>query len=108
MLNRWPLLEIARHLAHSRWPDFWGSISRSSRIVNLGGISLPHYLYSPLCLYRDVFARHFHLKRVEGQAIIRPLGSNRGKRLEKLERQVASKFPLHSCGVFFSMEMTRV
>jgi len=76
--------------------------------VNFGGISLPHYLYSPLSLYREVFARHFHLNRIEGQGIIRPLGPNRGQRLEKLERQLASKFPLHSFGTFFSMELTRV
>lgn len=108
LLNRWPLLDITRHLAQFRWPDFWGSVAGSSRTVNLGGISLPHYLYSPLSLYREVFARHFHLNRIEGQGIIRPLGSNRGNGLEKLERRFGSKFPLHSFGVFFSMELTRV
>ena len=108
LLNRWPFSDIVRQFIKFRWLDAWLTIKMNPRNVNLGGISIPHYLYSPLSLYRQVFARHFQLSHIEGQGIIRPLDAKWGGRLEHLERQLASRFPFYSLGVFFSLELTRV
>jgi len=108
LLNRWALSDIARQIVRFRWLDAWRTVKTNPLNVDLGGISIPHYLYSPLSLYRKVFARHFQLIHIEGQGIIRPLDAKWGGRLEYLERWLASRFPFHSLGVFFSLELTRV
>ena len=108
LLNRLPLSDLAWQLVKFHWLDAWRTIKTNPRNVNLGGISIPHYLYSPLSLYRKVFAPHFQLSHVEGQGIICPVDAKWGGRLEHLERQLASRSPFYSLGVFFSLELTRV
>jgi len=108
LLNRWPMFDIARQIARLRWRDAWHSSMNNAREVRLGPMLIPHYLYSPMSLYRSVFARHFRLSRIEGYGFIRPLHAAWGTRLEGLERRLAATFPFHSLGVFFSLELVRV
>jgi SAM-dependent methyltransferase len=107
LLNRFPVLEIARQFIHLHWRACWQTMTASQRKVNVGNIVLPHYLYSPLWLYRNVFASDFRLTHIAGQGFIRPLESAWGEHVESLERRLASAFPFHSAGIFFSLEMTR-
>ncbi|HXD08617.1 MAG TPA: class I SAM-dependent methyltransferase [Anaerolineales bacterium] len=107
VLNRWPILNIVSQLLNLRWLDAWRTVMSNPRNVNLGGVSVLHYLWSPVSLYRKVFERHFQMGHIEGQGIIRPLNVNRGDRLEVLERRLAPKYPFYSLGVFFSMELSR-
>ena len=108
LLNRWPFLDIARDFISLRWSNFWRAIVSTRREVSIGDVLIPHYLYSPLSLYRRVFAMYFRLNRIDGQGIFRPVYGNWGKRLAWPEMKLASKFPFHSSGVFFSVEMIRV
>ena len=107
VLNRWPIFNIVSQFVNLHWRDAWRTIMLNPRSVNLGGVSVPHYLHLPISMYRKVFARYFQLSHIEGQGIIRPLNANWGERLEILERAFAPKFPFYSLGVFFSMELVR-
>jgi len=107
LLNRWPLLDIARQFANLKWPSGWRAIASDGRDVDLGGTLIPHYLHSPLPLYRKVFALNFRPNRLSGQGILRPVGARQGGTLENMEKSLASIFPFHSLGTFFSIEMTR-
>ena len=108
LLNRWPLLDITRQLAGLHLLNAWRIITSGKQYVDLGGILVPHYLYSPLSLYRRVFKPYFRMGRISGQGIIRPLEASWGTRLEQMERQWESRFPFHSLGTFFSIEMSRI
>jgi len=108
VLNRWPLLNITRQLAGLHLSNVWRIITLGKRYVDLGGVLVPHYLYSPLSLYRRVFRPYFRMCSISGQGIIRPLEGKWGTRLEHVERRWASRFPFHSLGIFFSIEMSRI
>jgi SAM-dependent methyltransferase len=108
LLNRWPFLDIARYFISLRWSNLWRTIVSTRREVSIGDVLIPHYLYSPLSLYRGVFAMYFRLNRIDGQGIFRPVHGNWGKGLAWPEMKLASQFPFHSSGVFFSVEMIRV
>jgi SAM-dependent methyltransferase len=108
LLNRWPMFDIARQIVKLRWRDAWRTSTNNPREIRLGPMLIPHYLYSPMSLYRSVFARHFRLSRIEGYGFIRPLYAAWGAQLEGLERRLAATFPFHSLGVFFSLELVRV
>jgi len=108
LLNRWPILDIARQIMTFRWRDAWHTSMNNAREVQLSAIKIPHYLYSPMPLYHAVFARYFRLIRIDGYGFVRPLYAAWGARLDGLERRLASTFPFHSLGVFFSLEMIRV
>ena len=108
LLNRWPMFDIARQIARLRWRDAWRTSTNNPREIRLGPMLIPHYLYSPMSLYRSAFARHFRLRRIEGYGCIRPLYAAWGARLEGLERRLAASFPFHSLGIFFSLELVRV
>ena len=108
LLNRWPLADLARSFIGLHWTRLWQAIVSIRREVDIGDVRIPHYLYSPLSLYRGVFAGYFRLNRIEGQGIFRPVHSHWGKGLAWPEIKLASKFPFHSSGVFFSVEMIRV
>lgn len=107
VLNRWSLLDFARQFVRLRWSANWQTMVSSQRDVKLGSILVPHYLYSPLSLYRRVFKPYFRMCSINGQGIIRPLEVGWGKRLEDVERRLAPTFPFHSLGIFFSIEMSR-
>jgi len=108
LLNRWPIFDIARQIVTLQWQDAWRTSTNNPRDVRLGPMLIPHYLYSPMSLYRSVFARHFRVRGIEGYGFIRPLYAAWGARLEGLERRLAATFPFHSLGVFFSLELVRV
>ena len=108
LLNRWPIFDIARQIVKLRWRDAVRTSTNNPREVRLGPMLIPHYLYSPMALYRSVFVRHFRLRRIEGYGFIRPVYAAGGASLEGLERRLASTFPFHSLGVFFSLELVRV
>jgi len=108
LLNRWPMLDIARQFARFQWQDVWQTLTTNPRNVNVGDVSVPHYVYSPKFLYQSVFASKFRLSRIEGQGFFRPLYATWGRQLDNLERRLASLFPFHSMGVFFSLELSRV
>ena len=108
LLNRWPIVDIMRPLIKFQWLNAWSTISTNPRKVNIGNFLVHHYLYSPISLYRSVFAPCFELSHLEGQGFIRPLNASWGKQFESLERRFASRFPFYSLGVFFSLELTRV
>jgi SAM-dependent methyltransferase len=107
MLNRWPALELLRHLGKLRWRELGRGVTSTRRDVNLGGLSVSHYLVSPLSLYRRVFAEHFQLGRVEAQGLLVHLGAEPGTRLNRWERAIAHRPPFHSLGTFFSLELVR-
>jgi SAM-dependent methyltransferase len=96
LLNRWPLPDVVRLK--------WRSLLSPRRAVNLGGTLVTHYLYSPLPLYRHVFAGHFKLRRVEAQGLVSTVGQTR---LAHWERALASHAPFQSLGTFFSLELIR-
>ena len=102
------MADIARHFIGLHWSNFWRTIVSTQREVNIGNVLIPHYLYSPLFLYRQVFAAYFRLNRIDGQGIFRSTHVNWGKQLAGAEKKLGSIFPFHSLGVFFSAEMTRV
>lgn len=108
LLNRWPVSNIVNQFARFRWRDAWQTLTTNPRNVNVGNVSVLHYLYSPKSLYQSVFARKYRLSRIEGQGVIRPLHAKWGRRFDSLERRLASLFPFHSMGVFFSLELSRV
>lgn len=108
LLNRWPMADIARHFTGLHLSNFWRTIVSTQREVNIGNVLIPHYLYSPLYLYRQVFAAYFRLNRIDGQGIFRSTHVNWGKQLAGAEKKLGSIFPFHSLGVFFSAEMIRV
>jgi SAM-dependent methyltransferase len=108
LLNRWPIADIARHFIGLNWSNVWRAIVSPQRQVNIGDVLIPHYLYSPLSLYRRAFAAYFRLNRIDGQGIFRPTHVNSGKQLAGAEKKLASIFPFHSLGIFFSAEMIRV
>ncbi len=108
LLNRWPIFDIARQIVSLRWRDALRTSTNNPRDVRLGPMLIPHYLHSPLSLHRSVFARHFRLRRIESYGLIRPVDGAWGARLDGLERRLASRYPFHSLGVFFSLEMIRV
>lgn len=108
LLNRWPIADIARHFIGLHWANFWQAMVSPQREINIGDVLIPHYLYSPLSLYHRAFAVDFRLNRIDGQGIFRPTHVNWGKQLAGAEKKLASIFPFHSLGVFFSAEMIRV
>ena len=105
MLNRWPLLDLARQMLTLRWPGFVRTLFLANRGIRLGGVNIPHYFYSPLPLYRRVFAEHFELLHVSGQGTLRPVGARWGSNLEKIECAIADRYPFHSLGTFFALEL---
>lgn len=108
LLNRWPLADLARYFIGLHWANFWRTMVSTRREVNIGDVLIPHYLYSPLSLYHHVFAGYFLLNRIEGQGVFRPIYSNSGRHVTGVEKRLASVFPFHSLGIFFSIEMIRV
>jgi len=108
LLNRWPVFDIIRRIVSLRWRDAWNTIMINPRKVSLGKVLVLHYLYSPKSLYCSVFARHFRLNRIEGYGCARPLHAKWGKAVDGLEKRLASRFPFHSTGIFFSLELIRV
>ncbi len=107
LLNRWPMLDLWQIFARRRWREGWRRLHSSRREVNLGGISVPHYLYSPLTLYRRTFAEQFRLGRVEAQGLLGAPGAEPGARLAAWERALAGRPPFHSLGTFCSLELIR-
>ena len=108
LLNRWPITDIVRHAISPRGSVSWQIIRSQQRAVRIGKVWIPHYLYSPRSLYRRTFSEYFRLLRIEGQGILQPIDSNFGVQLNLAEKRLASVFPFHSLGVFFSIEMIRV
>jgi hypothetical protein len=110
MLNRWPVLDLVRHLAGLRVRTFWQIVRLNPRDVELGGIQVPHYFYTPVDLYRRVFAKHFRLRRVETQGVFRPVGTDAGRwsaRLDGWESALANHAPFYGLGTFFTLELER-
>jgi SAM-dependent methyltransferase len=107
VLNRWPLLDILRQFTRLRWQHGLRMLASSERDVNLDGNPVRHYLYSPLSIYRRIFAPGFQLSRVSGQGILRPVESEGGHPLERVERKLAAAFPFYLTGTFFLLEMVR-
>ena len=107
LLNRWPAREIAGSLLHLKWREAAYRLTHADRMVNLAGLTVPHTLYSPLALYRHVFAPFFRLQRVEAQGLFSELRATNGSRMHTSERMLDRYFPFHSLGTFFSLEMIR-
>ncbi len=107
VLNRWPLLDMARQLAKFRWRETWNTLTKVRRDNQLGSVVVPHYFYSPLALYRNTFAVHFRLSRLSGQGFIRPVAANWGASLDSLDEILGSRFPFNSLSSFFSLELVR-
>ena len=111
MLNRWPALDLVRHIAGFRLRAFWQAVSSSRRDVELGGVRVPHYLHRPIDLYRRVFAAHFRLRRVEAQGVLRPVGTDAGwwtAHLDDWESALAHRAPFNALGTFFTLELVRL
>jgi len=107
LLNRWPIVDLTQQFFSLHWSKLWCTIVSAQREVNIGDVIIPHYLYSPLSLYRRVFAEYFQLNRIDGQSIFRPTHFLLGRHLASAEKKLASKFPFNSLGIFFSIEMIR-
>jgi hypothetical protein len=110
MLNRWPALDLVRHLAGFRGRAFLYIVKSTRRDVELGGIRVPHYLHTPIKLYKRDFAAYFRLNRVEAQGVIRPVGTDAGRWAERLnnwERMLAHQTPFNALGTFFTLELIR-
>jgi SAM-dependent methyltransferase len=107
LLNRWPLLDGLRQWARGQWRTAWATFASNRRLVKVSGSRVQHYAYSPSKLYRNVFASNFHLSRIEAQGLIRPVNGGWGRGLEGWERALAHRFPFHSLGTFFSLELVR-
>ena len=110
MLNRWPALDLVRHLAGFRGRAFLHIVKSTRRDVELGGIRVPHYLHTPIKLYKRDFAAYFRLNRVEAQGVIRPVGTDAGRWAERLnnwERMLAHRTPFNALGTFFTLELIR-
>ncbi len=107
LLNRWCLLEIARHFVRLNWRQGWRAVTSNLMDVNIGGALISHYLYSPFTLYSQIFASDFHLSQVSGHGIIRPVGSRWGTPLKNLDKGLGGMFPFSSLGSFFSLELIR-
>ncbi len=107
VLNRYPWLDMARHLAKFRWRETWNTLTKARRDIQLGNVVVPHYFYSPLPLYRNTFAAHFRLSRLSGQGFIRPVAVSWGASLDSLDEILGSRFPFSSLSSFFSLELVR-
>jgi SAM-dependent methyltransferase len=107
LLNRWPALEILGSFFQLNWRAGWNSLVSKERMVKFGEMSVPHYLYSPLSLYRHVFAPYFHLQRIEAQGLLAVPDSNAGSFIRGLEGVVARRPPFYFFGTFFSLQMVR-
>ncbi|MEK7277113.1 MAG: class I SAM-dependent methyltransferase [Chloroflexota bacterium] len=107
VLNRWPLLDMARQLARGRWRELRQTLASPQRRIKLGETAVPHYLFSPLALYRDAFAAHFRWSRLSGQGFVRPVNAKWGASLDPLDKLLGARFPFNSLGSFFSLELVR-
>jgi SAM-dependent methyltransferase len=111
MLNRWPALDLVRHLSGFRGRAFWQAVRSNQRDVDFGGVLVPHYLCTPIDLYRRDFAAYFRLNRVEAQGVFRPVGLDAGRWAEHLdnwERAFAHRAPFYALGTFFTLELERL
>jgi SAM-dependent methyltransferase len=111
LLNRWPALDLLRQAAGLHARALWQSLVSDRRQVSLGGVPVAHYLYSPLSLYRRVFAADFRLSRVEAQGLLQVVGAAPGwsrRRLARWERSLATRAPFYALGTFFSLELARL
>lgn len=107
VLNRWPLLDIARRLARGHYRQCWQLIRRSRRTMDIGGAAVTHYLKSPPSLHSGPFARSFRWQRIGGQGIVRPVGAPWGSWLEPLDKFLGSVMPFNWVGTFYYLELVR-
>jgi SAM-dependent methyltransferase len=121
LLNRLPLAALARRFRDgSGWQAGGAGLAaawRGRRLVTIGGVPVPHRLWSPRRLYRDVFARDFALPRVSGQGVLRPVdepaeppdgaGARWRRGRDRWEERLGA-WPLsRGLGTFFALEMRR-
>jgi len=120
LLNRLPPAALARRFRDGGWQAGGAGVAaawRGWRLVTIGGVPVPHRLWSPRRLYRRVFARDFALLRVSGQGVLRPVddpaeptdgpGTRRRRGRDRWEERLGA-WPLSSgLGTFFALEMRR-
>jgi SAM-dependent methyltransferase len=120
LLNRLPLAALARRFRSGGWQAGAAGVAaawRGCRVVTIGGVPVPHRLYSPRRLYREVFARDFELLRVSGQGVLRPVddpaepaagpGSGRRRGRDRWEERLGAWPSSRGLGTFFALEMRR-
>jgi len=120
LLNRLPPAALARRFRDGGWQAGGAGVAaawRGWRLVTIGGVPVPHRLWSPRRLYRRVFARDFALLRVSGQGVLRPVddpaeppdgpGARRRRGRDRWEERLGA-WPLsRGLGTFFALEMRR-
>jgi ubiquinone/menaquinone biosynthesis C-methylase UbiE len=113
MLNRFSLWEWLGLLAHRRWSEARQVGRQQERLFVVGGVAVPHYLWTAADSYQHSFAPHFALRQGFGMGILRPPGSvHRFPRslavaLGGLERRVHSYRPFVNWGRFFVLDLAR-
>lgn len=107
MLNRWPLLDLARHLGRRRVGTAAATSIRGHRTVMIGTRQVRHYFYGPYSMYRRWFADEFVLERVTGMGIVTQVSGKNRAGLVMLENKIAHKYPFNSLGTFFAAELRK-
>jgi SAM-dependent methyltransferase len=134
LLNRLPVADLVRRFRR-RGPRAGAAgvavAWHGSRIVEIGGVPVPHRLHSPNRLYRRIFARDFELLRVGGQGVLRPVddpprpadpaqgtdpargadpadvGEEAARRRHRWEERLSAWPWSRGLGTFFTLEMRR-
>ncbi len=113
MLNRHDLWKTVERLRRKGWRRDDRSACADTMLVSIGGVTLPHYLHTPMDAYRRYFAASFRLCRVYGMGVLRPPRIPHWLRgpglatLTRLDRYAAAPYPLSGWGTFFVLEMQK-
>jgi SAM-dependent methyltransferase len=113
MLNRFCFWTWLDQVRHGGWKKARHVGSQERTTVNIGGVSVRHYLYYPEEAYRRFFRRDLHLRRAYSLGSLRPPNAPKWmpafllKKLGDLERPLSGIHPFVNWGLFFVLEMQK-
>lgn len=113
MLNRFSLWEWLAMAKVRDWNAARAVGSQSERDFTIGGVTIRHYLHTPLPLHRSVFAERFLLQHAYALGCLRPPHTLRAvpqpvvELLGALDRRFGHRRPLLNRGRFFVLDLTK-
>jgi len=113
MLNRFCFWTWLNQVRHGGWEKARDVGRQETTMVNIGGVTIQHYLYYPEDAYQRFFRNGFLLHRAYSLGSVRPPHAPRWmpalllKKLGDLERSLSGIHPFVDGGLFFVLEMQK-
>ena len=113
LLNRLSLPDWLRLVRRGRWQEARRRAEQVTVQVEIGGVSVTHYVYAPTQAYRRFFQPHFRLRRAYSLGWLRPLEPSPWlppavlEGLGRLERPLSHFWPFLHWGRFYVLELQK-